>query len=299
MRFSIIIPTYNRAQFLPKAIESCLRQEYSNFELIVVDDGSTDDTQAVVDRYTDPRIVYIHTHNVERGAARNLGILKSTGDYVTFLDSDDIYYPDYLQVAKAFIINNHYPKFFHQAFEIVDEQGLVLQKKISPKPEDILLGNYLACMGVFLKSEIAKTNLFNENRILAGSEDYELWLRIYAQHGILISDKVCSIMISHTKRSELNIKCDKLQERVRYLIETVENSAILRHHLGRKIRLVIANVYFYEAINLLIILERRKSLSSFIKALKMHRQSFINRKAYAYIYNFIKIGIFGKPTLFN
>lgn len=89
MFFSIIIPTYNRAGFLPKAIESVLAQTYTDWELIIVDDGSTDNTKEVVLQYKDARIRYIYQQNAERSAARNNGINHANGDYVCFMDSDE------------------------------------------------------------------------------------------------------------------------------------------------------------------------------------------------------------------
>ena len=82
MKFSIIIPTYNRAAFLPKAIESVLAQTCTDWELIVVDDGSIDNTREVVAQYNDKRITYIYQQNAERSAARNNGIQAYTGTSV-------------------------------------------------------------------------------------------------------------------------------------------------------------------------------------------------------------------------
>lgn len=92
---SVIIPTYNRARFVVKAIESVLRQSVTGLELIVVDDGSTDDTRAVLKEYSH-RIRYIHQKNAGVSAARNLGIREARGKWVAFLDSDDEWTKDYL-----------------------------------------------------------------------------------------------------------------------------------------------------------------------------------------------------------
>jgi glycosyltransferase involved in cell wall biosynthesis len=293
MNFSIIIPTYNRKEFLLQAIHSCLNQSYENFEVIIIDDGSTDGTAGVMEDINDRRVKYIYTTNVERGAARNIGIRQAQGDYITFLDSDDIYYKGYLESAKDFILLHQFPKFFHQAFEFVNQEGEVIERYKPFKAEDLLVGNYLACMGVFIHASVAKENLFNENRVLAGSEDYELWLRIYAKHGILISPKVSSAMVSHTHRSELNIKTDKLKARVDYLISTLTSNTELTQQLGKNIDCVVSNIYFYEAINLLIVKDRIPSLIAFINALRRDKNAFKNKKAFSYVYNFIKIGIFG------
>ena len=94
--FSIIIPTYNRASLIKETINSVLLQDYPNFEIIIVDDGSTDDTENIVKSIEDSRINYHKKTNAERGAARNFGIKLAKGEYITFLDSDDILYVNHL-----------------------------------------------------------------------------------------------------------------------------------------------------------------------------------------------------------
>ena len=106
MKFSIIIPTYNRASFLPKAIESVLAQTYTEWELIIVDDGSTDNTKEVVSKYNDSRITYIYQKNAERSAARNNGILHANGNYICFMDSDGYLAANRLELLKVAIENS-------------------------------------------------------------------------------------------------------------------------------------------------------------------------------------------------
>lgn len=90
LHFSVIIPTYNRASMLPKAIESVLAQTYPNWELIIVDDGSTDNTKELVANFIekDGRIKYIYQENAERSAARNNGIKNAKGEYICFLEQN-------------------------------------------------------------------------------------------------------------------------------------------------------------------------------------------------------------------
>ena len=98
--FSIIIPTYNRSGFLSKAIESIIVQRCEDWELIIVDDGSTDDTKKTVQEFLekDSRIRYIFQENQERSAARNNGIKHANGDWICFLDSDDVYLTNHLEL---------------------------------------------------------------------------------------------------------------------------------------------------------------------------------------------------------
>ena len=91
-RVSVVIPTYNRGNLIGQAIDSVLAQSYSDFEIIVSDDGSTDDTAARVARYGD-RVRYVRTANGGVAHARNVGTREARGDYLAYLDSDDRYYP--------------------------------------------------------------------------------------------------------------------------------------------------------------------------------------------------------------
>ena len=101
--YSVIIPTYNRAKLISEAIKSVLEQTFKDWELIIVDDGSTDNTKETVQKFYDERIKYHYQENQERSAARNTGIDLATGDYLCFLDSDDYYLENHLQSFKKVI----------------------------------------------------------------------------------------------------------------------------------------------------------------------------------------------------
>lgn len=108
--FSIILPTFNRSKFICDTINSVLLQSYRDFEIIIVDDGSTDDTYEYLKKYTDERIIYIFQENQERSAARNHGISKANGQWLFFIDSDDIMVPDFLLQCHKQIQNNNFKK---------------------------------------------------------------------------------------------------------------------------------------------------------------------------------------------
>jgi len=93
---SVILPLYNKAKYIARAIDSILRQTYQDFEIVVVDDGSTDNGPSIVSSYTDPRIRLIHQVNAGPGAARNRGIQESTAPFLSFLDADDEWMPEFL-----------------------------------------------------------------------------------------------------------------------------------------------------------------------------------------------------------
>ena len=121
--FSTIIPVYNRAELAAAAIESALAQEDNDQEIIVVDDGSTDDTPKALARFGD-RIRIVRQENRGPGAARNLGIQHATGQYVTFLDSDDLWFPWTLRMYREAIRRYQEPSFVAgRAVEISHEES--------------------------------------------------------------------------------------------------------------------------------------------------------------------------------
>jgi glycosyltransferase involved in cell wall biosynthesis len=105
--FTAVVPTYNRAHLIERAISSVLAQTHTDFELIVVDDGSSDNTQAVVERIDDPRIRYVRQQNAGAAAARNHGARLATGEYLTFLDSDDEAMPRWLEGLAGGFVEEH------------------------------------------------------------------------------------------------------------------------------------------------------------------------------------------------
>ncbi len=109
IKISVIIPTYNRGKIIGNSIKSVLNQTFKNLEIIVVDDGSKDNTKEIVDEFKDERVRYIKLNNNTGAAnARNIGIKNAIGQYISFQDSDDIFYPDKLERQLKNII-----KFFY------------------------------------------------------------------------------------------------------------------------------------------------------------------------------------------
>ena len=131
--FSIILPTYNRSELLKKAIGSIMTQTYNDWELIIVDDGSTDDTKAIVETFTqnDPRIKYLYQINSERSAARNNGINNAKGEYVCFLDSADYFSANRLK--KMFLSISSTPKTALYYTGISFEKNETITKRIEIK----------------------------------------------------------------------------------------------------------------------------------------------------------------------
>jgi len=100
-KMSVVIPTYNRANSVEQTLSSCFEQSFKDFEIVIVDDGSSDDTLDVLARLTDSRLVVVAQENAGPAAARNHGMRVARGDYIAFLDSDDIWFPDFLKQAET------------------------------------------------------------------------------------------------------------------------------------------------------------------------------------------------------
>jgi glycosyltransferase involved in cell wall biosynthesis len=234
--FSVIIPTYNRAHLISKTIESVLAQTFTDFEIIIVDDGSKDDTEDVVKKFSDPRIKYFLKENGERGAARNFGLKKASGTYVNFFDSDDLMYSHHLQYA-AELIQRQDPDWFHLGYDFKDASG-VWQRNFEPFKngieQKIIFDNCLSCNGVFIRRLIALDNPFHEDRELASSEDWELWIRLLAKFPFVYSNEVTSTVFNHDNRSLFTIQADKIIARDTLLVKLLEaNKDVMQLYKGR------------------------------------------------------------------
>lgn len=192
IRVSVIIPAYNRAWCLPEAIDAVLAQTYRDYELIVVDDGSTDGTASILKTYGD-KISRRRQTNRGVSAARNLGVQKARGELIAFLDSDDLWKPEKLARQVAFF-DRHPDAMICQTEEIWIRRGVrVNPKQRHRKPSGWIFEPSLAlCLvspsAVMMRRELLeKTGGFDET--LPACEDYDLWLRVSLRHPIhLIED---------------------------------------------------------------------------------------------------------------
>ena len=201
---SVIIPTYNRAHYICEAVESVLAQTYKNVEIIVVDDGSTDGTEEVLSLYRG-RIRYFYQENRGPSAARNAGIQKSTGPYIAFLDSDDLWMPDKLDLQVRYLSEHPDYGLVHTDHEdwIVRDGAVV---EVRPDHYDSHHIGYIF-PEMFLRNEVStptvllrkvclnKVGYFDENLLLF--EDHDLWLRIARYYKIGYINKKLAVFRRH------------------------------------------------------------------------------------------------------
>lgn len=209
MKISIIMPTYNRAFIIKRAVDSVISQTYSDWELIIIDDGSSDNTQEVIKPYTDSRITYIG-HNQNKGVnfARNFGLSKCTGEVITFLDSDDEFLPYTLAHIHEYIKKYSSYKIF--AFPTKTENNIVsckLRKEIcTPDYTDILAGKYSGEFLMVIKKEILPFAIFPE--YVSGFEGIT-WMKLIKQFSIIYINDILRIYWQDTQSI---LRYDKLSD---------------------------------------------------------------------------------------
>lgn len=180
---SIIMPSYNTVNFIGESIESVLAQTYQNWELLVVDDCSTDDSVSVIDSYGDSRIKsFVNEKNSGAAETRNRAIREAKGKYIAFLDSDDLWIPEKLQKQILFMEENGYVFTYHKHGFVNEKTELLPMELSGPKcvPKyGYYLFNWAGCLSVVYNAELVGL-LQIEN--LKKRNDYAYWLKISKHH---------------------------------------------------------------------------------------------------------------------
>lgn len=187
---SVIMPAYNAERYIEESIQSVIDQTYKNWELIVVDDGSTDRTNTIVKEQSklDHRIFYYHQQNGKQGRARNYGISKAKGEYIAFLDADDIWFYHKLEQQLLSIQKENVELVFSDAVVFNHSNEIDLTKTLKSlkgfcSPENgidlFLEKNQIPILTVLIrKSALEKVNFFTEKLEIQNLEDYHLWLKL-------------------------------------------------------------------------------------------------------------------------
>lgn len=188
MLISIITPTYNREAFLPAAIESVLAQSYKEFELIIVDDGSTDNSRELINAYADkdPRVKYLYQENQRQSVARNYALSIAKGDFICFLDSDNYWPHDKLEKSlKAFEQHPEADIVYGDCITI-DEQGNELHRNNMRRYSGNIAALLLKDNFVSMNTTMTRRKCFNEMGGMSGkrrvADDYDLWLKFSARY---------------------------------------------------------------------------------------------------------------------
>jgi glycosyltransferase involved in cell wall biosynthesis len=248
-----------------------------------VDDGSTDNTETIVRSLSDRRVKYFKKENEERAAARNFGTKKAVGDYVTFLDSDDILCPHFLDEALKLIEKEKNPEWFHIRYNITDADDNMLvedliYKKGDPNKRLFFEGNFLSCIGVFLRKDIALENLFNEDRRLTTSEDHELWTRIAAQYQLKINSVVSAKLIQHENRSVVSFNKDRLLGGKELALSLILNDPRTKKFIDGYENKIKSASYSYISLHLALTGSKVEAISFALKALRYDLGFLLTRR---------------------
>ncbi|MBS1681423.1 MAG: glycosyltransferase [Bacteroidetes bacterium] len=278
--FSIVIPTYNRSGFIRKTIDSVLNQSFQNFEVIVVDDGSSDNTEEVVRSINDQKICYYKKQNGERAAARNFGAAFSKGHFINFLDSDDLLYPNHLDVATKFIEKNKTVDAFHLGYEIKNNIGDIRSiNNIRSVNNRIVNGNMLSCNGVFIRRNVLLKNPFNEDRSLSSLEDWELWIRLSARYLFLNDNSITSTIVQHNSRSVMTVDISKIKTKVDRFVHYVTNDEQNRRYYGQRLNKAVASAFTYASLHLAMANESKREVFHYLwKGVKTYPGEILKKR---------------------
>ena len=203
------MPTFNQAKFIKKAILSVLSQTEKSFELIIVNNNSSDNTSEIVNSFNDSRIkMFNFKNNGVIAASRNLGIQKSNGRFIAFLDSDDIWYPKKLEeclkiIKKGYNFISHKVYFKGRSYNI-NRIGVIKDFSL-----DSLLfrGNFIATSSVIVrKSLLNNLNGFSTKEEIVNSEDFDLWLRILSSENGFMIPMILGENIIHNLNASNNLE---------------------------------------------------------------------------------------------
>lgn len=287
-KVSVIIPTYNHAKYVGRAIDSVLVQTYKNYEIIVVDDGSTDNTKAVLKPYMD-KIKYIYQENKGLSSARNTGIRASKGEYLQFLDADDELLPQKFEI-QVNILETH-PEIDVIACEWirVDENGNILPgegkcAKSTFSFKDLVLGNPFIVHILLLRRKCFNlAGLFDES--LNVYEDWDMWLRIAAKGYRFYCDSqklVKRYLISSSIRTHSTYKDKtKILEKVFMSPEVDEGIKALNNQAYSHLHLSFCSTHY--RLN-----QIREGRNHFIEAVKLEPLLLTNPETFYQIFVFFK-----------
>ncbi len=213
-RVSIVIPTYNRVSFIPEALHSVQAQTFRDFEIILADDGSTDNTAQVVQQLGQSLIYVPLPHRGQPAATRNAGLRAATGEFVAFLDSDDVYF-DHKLAAQIAAFDTH-PEIgvvYSDGVFFRDTPGQPIGQVQTglPNPSgnvfaELLRGNFLAPPVVLIRKVcLDSVGWFDEHPDYILAEDYDLWLRLAAQYAFMYVPGNVAAIRRHSGNSSANV----------------------------------------------------------------------------------------------
>lgn len=254
--FSIVIPVYNRAHLIEPTIQSCLEQTFEDFELIIVDDGSKDDLKSVIEKINDPRIRYIWRENGGGSAARNTGIDAARGEYISFLDSDDLFLKDKLEKNHAYLSQNDCDCLYGQI--LVDRGvGKYWTKPPRGPKEGEHLATYLMCDKGWVQTSTlcVKTPLAQKIKYLetlSCGDDMDFAIRLYndgAKFKMIEEPRAIYMDLPDPDRLSFVRDYDEIMEWTKDLKNSIPKKAY-HGHMGWRVAKTIVGKSYFKALGL-------------------------------------------------
>jgi glycosyltransferase involved in cell wall biosynthesis len=297
-KVSVVIPTYNRAQFLPETIRSVLSQSFRDFEIIVVDDGSTDKTREIVSAFP---VKYIWQENQGAPAAYNKGITLAKGEYIAFLDSDDLLLKDAL--GKGIELLDRHPEtgFSYGQFYLIDKKGTIHGLIKGPwkyscvktgKEEigELILGNYISPHTIVRYRCLEEVGLFDP-AFKHGSVDFELWVRLLRRYAVAyIAEPVMKYRV-HSDTITSHRSLEEIERSRGAILEAIFNDTELSLVLSPQRPNAYFHLYFNLARDAYSCRRMNTARYYLFRALKTYPKGFFKGMWLPWIFRFAKTWI--------
>lgn len=279
---SIIIPAFNAQNFINATIESVINQTYPHWEMWVVDDGSTDETRQVVQKYlADHRIQYLYQENQERATARNHGIRHTSGKYIAFLDADDLWLPDKLRVQVEHLHNHPEVGLCFTHYMLINSQGESLGRpaiSFVPGPDQfysLLKGNFIANSTVIIpRCVLDKVGLFDESLPAFGCEDWDMWLRITRSYPIHLIDHPLALYRLH----ESNTSLERIRLSAEAVLQKVFTDPTLPPYIVKNRKIVYTSLYLNFSETYLRLNQRQRAFEYWRQAWQVYPKGLFSLK---------------------
>ena len=255
-RVSVVIPCYNNKPYLRECLDSVLNQTLTDYEVILIDDGSTDGTSEIIQSYL-PRIKYLRQPNQGPAAARNAGIEAASGEYIAFQDADDLWYPEKLEVQLKFMEANPRFAWVYTDMCTYNDRQTLQASWFSDRPthqgkvfEQLINNNFIPTITVMIKKEaLLSVNCFDVN--LRSCEDKDLWLRLAWKYEVGRLNKVLAKRRFHSNNlcrdNRLLIASEvEVMHKLRKMVSDLRLQQILENKISK---LHFELGYFYFARN--------------------------------------------------
>lgn len=299
-KVSVVIPTYNRAHLIGESIQSVLDQTFQDFELIIVDDGSSDDTEAVVGRFDDPRIRYIYQENKGISGAHNTGVRNAKGQYIIFLGSDDLWLPKLLELEVLILDTNPDIGLVYAKAQAINGDGNVmsqmsgaLQKYPGETLKSALYGNFVCTITALIRREcFDRVGLFDET--LKARVDYDMWIRMAKYYRFAHIDKVLAHFRMHAGRYTGAMSkhfVEVCASRIRVLDKAFSNADLSEEILAIK-PVAYCNAYMDIGLGWLNVRAWKKSVHYFWQAIRVSPNPVIT--PFRILYSILFYNVFSK-----